>query len=321
MSNYNYGETKVEGPNSCEQEKDILLPCKKDLKSQKIAWRGAAYAARTTKETYIASRDNKVCCVIKADETTRLYRNLDFYVAIDATCKAETIEKNIEDMIKKNSDLEKAIAEVVKCVKVIKDKTVELKAKACDLDTQRNDSCNNLQLNILNTHFSEKCKVKIPGGTTEFGNFTAIVDHIIEKTGVTCKAADKAFSSAVSIAGIQTFSNIKSLKDLSKQLTLTIKDFKKDIDTNVKSSADELKNAQDELAKAVKEVSLKTLDEHKVSVNYEGIAFTMDFLCNPDCQDGNIVDLCCKVMNTFCDDICGDEKPEGKPEYKYQNAD
>ena len=313
------------GAVSCDQKKDIMLPCKKDLKSQKIAWRGVASAARTTKDTYIANRDNKVCCVIKADETTSLYRNIDFYVAIDANCKAEVIEKSIDDLLKKSGDLEKAIAEAVKSIKLIKDKAIELKAKACDLDTQSKDSCNSQQLIILNNHFADKCSdIVVPddtGNDGEKGVFSAILKDIINKTGVVCRKADKAFSSAVSIAGIQTFSNIKSLKEMSKQVTLVIKDFKKDVDANVKTSTDELKKAQDDLAAAVKDVSLKTLEEHKESVKYEGVAFTMDFLCDPICDDGDITDLCCKVMSTFCGTDCCDDTVASKDTYSWKNAD
>ncbi len=329
MSTSKTGGQQQGGAVPCDQSKDIMLPCKKDLKSQKIAWRGVASAARTTKDTYIANRDNKVCCVIKADETTRLYRNIDFYVGIDANCKAEVIEKNIDDLLKKSGDLEKAIAEAVKCIKLIKDKAIELKAKACELDTQSKDSCNSTQLSILNTHFSDKCSdIVVTNGTDGIdgtdggvGAFSAILKDIITRTGVVCQKADKAFSSAVSIAGIQTFSNIKSLKDMSKQVTLVIKDFKKDTDANVKTSADELKKAQDELAAAIKDVSLKTLEEHKESVKYEGVAFTMDFLCEPTCDDGDITELCCKVMSTFCGTDCCDDTVANKDTYSWKNTD
>ena len=309
----------------CGQNKDIMLPCKKELKSEKILLQGAAEAAKKVKETFEANRNNKVCYMLKADETARLYRNIDIYVAIDANTRAETIEKNIDDLVKKSSDLEKAISEAVKCIKTIKHKAAELKAKACDLDTQTKDSCNQQQLTILDAHFSEKCKVSAPGGTGDFFDFKAIVAHVLTKTGEIYKNADTAFNSAVSIAGIQTFSNVKSLKEMSKQMTLCIKDFKKDVDTNVKTGDDELKKAQEELAKSVKEVSLKTMEEHKESVKYEGVAFTLDFVCDPgceDCGDKDITEICCKVMNTFCGEgeECGCGQKD-KKQYSYQNID
>ena len=325
MSNGNISAQTGQGTSPCEESKDILLPCKKELCSEKTIQKGVAKAAMTTKETYIANRNNKVCYVLKADETTRLYRNIDYYVAIDANTRSETIEKSIDDLVKKSADLDKAIGEAVKSIKMIKDKSVELKAKACDLDTQRKDSCNTQQLNILNNHFlstNNKCVVVSPGDvTTPFQDFNAIVEYLLTKTGIVYSGADEAFKSAVSIAGIQTFSNFKSLKELSKQLTLCIKEFKKNIDDNIKSNAEDLKKAQDDLAKSVQEVSLRTLDEHKESVKYEGIAFTVDFICNPVCDNlGDIDELCCKVMKTFCgDDVpCGDG---GKPGYTAPEID
>ena len=106
-------------------------------------------------------------------------------------------------------------------------------------------------------------------------------------------------------------------------MTLSIKDFKKDIDSNIKSGDDELKKAHDELAKSVKEVTLKSLDEHKESVKYEGVAFTLDFFCNPNCEgEKDIKEICCEVMKTFCEkkesDACGEYE---KYDYRLKNID
>jgi len=310
--------------NPCEQNKDILLPLKKDIIYEKTTQKGLAEAAKKIKQTHTANRDSRVCNVIKADETSRLYRAIDYYVAIDANTRAETIEKNIDDLVKKSGDLEKAIGEVTKSIMLIKDKVKELKAKACDLDTQVQDSCNSQQLAILNPHFAAKCRVSDPNGKeSQYPDFSSIIQSVSKKTGFVFENVDKASNTAVSIAGIQSFSHIKSLKEISKLLTLSIKDFKKDIDSNIKSGDDELKKAHDELAKSVKEVTLKSLDEHKESVKYEGVAFTLDFFCNPNCEgEKDIKEICCEVMKTFCEkkesDACGEYE---KYDYRLKNID
>ena len=318
MSTNNNGN----GQDPCGKDKDILCECKTAMIDEVTLLEGVADAAVTTKDSKVETRDNKVCCVLKAEETSTIYRNIDYYVAIDANCRTEQIEKKVDDLTKKSDDLNKAIQEAVKCIKNIKSKTSELKAKACDLDTEIKDSCNKQQLGILNKHFKTKCQARKPDGNGEndcFEDFEAIASYIKEQTGLIWEKADKSFNDAVSISGIQTFSNVKSLKELSKTVAVCAKDFKKNIDDNIKSSADELKKAQDELATCVKEVSTKTMEEHAATTLYEGNAFALDFICWPDCDnEEDISELCCKVMETLCSDIeCGDPK-ESKKEYDYK---
>ena len=300
----------------CGKDRDILCQTKTALIDEVKMLDGIAEAAVTNRESQEVVRNSQVCCVLKAQETHTFYRHIDYYVAIDASSKTEHIEKNIGDLIKKSDDLSKAINEAVKCINGIKAKTVELKAKACDLDTQMKDSCNSQQLNILNNHFSSKCEVVKPNNISPqdcYGNFSEIASDIIGKTDETWSAADSAFNNAVSIAGIQTFSNVESLKELSKTVAASVKEFKKNVDENIKSSEGEVKKAQEELSKAVKEVTTKTMEEHKDTTKYEGTAFALEFVCQPDCdKEDDIATICEKVMITLCGDPNAPQTPPMK---------
>lgn len=295
----------------CGKDRDILCECKTALIDEVQGLSGVAEASATITESKKETRDTQVCCVLKAEETSKVYRNMDYYVAIDASCKTEQIEKNIDDLIKKSGSLGAAINEAVQCINGIKAKTAELKAKACDLDTQMRDSCNSQQLNILDKHFSGKCEVVKPndsGSEDCFLDFKDIVKDLASKTEEIWSKSDTAFTNAVNISGIQTFSNVKSLKELSKTVAACVKDFKKNVDENVKGSTDELAKAHDELAKAAKEVATKTMEEHKHTSLYEGTAFALEFVCEPGCDDPKIPeaptipDLCDKVRQTLCND-------------------
>lgn len=295
------------GNDPCGGNRDVLCQYKTALINEVKELFGKADASETLKETKEAVRDSKVCCVLKADETSRFYRNIDFYVAIDANSKAEQIAKNVDEIVKRSENLTKAIGEMVKLIKNLKTKSRELKDKACELDTQIKDSCNQQQLNILNSQFSSdkaKCSVKRPGTEKGFMNFTEIASYIESGTKVVWKNADDAFKNAVSISGIQTFSNLKSLKELSKTMATCANEFKKNIDENVKNSTEDLKKAQEELAASVKEVSLKTVEGHKETTLYEGAAFALEFVCDPECcSNESISKLCAEVTRNSCGDV------------------
>ena len=305
----------------CGKGRDLLCECKTALISEVELLSGAAKSATTARKSKEETIDKKVCCVLKAEETHKVYTNIDYYVAIDAACKTEEIEKNVSEHIKKATKLNDAVKEAVKCLQSIKTKAVELKAKACELDTQIKDECNRPQLDVLNQFFKNKCKVDKAEGGSQFEDFSEIIEYLGSSANKIYDKSNKTFNDGVSISGIQTFSNIDSLKDLSKATTICAQEFKKDIDENVKSSAEKVKTSHSELASCIKDSSLKEIEEHKHSSKYEGVAFTLDFVCcdckaDCRCENVDIDDICCKVMATFCKESnCEDDD---KPSYPYQ---
>lgn len=309
------GGTKTGDPADCLKKKDILHDYKKHLQNNKTEKNGIAEAAKETTKGYLQDRNGKVCFVLKAEEAVRFYRNIDLYVGIQSTCVAEAAQKNVDEQIKKSDDLAKALQEVSKSLKTLKDKAAELKAKACELDTQLKDDCNREQLRILNCNFEQTCGYP-KSGTTEA--FTALAEQLIDISKAVCSQASKTFNDSAQIAGIQTFSNVKSLKDMSKMIGDAVKSFKTDVDTNVKDrSADETKD-REELAKAVKELTVKKLEQNKATTCFEGIAFTVDFLCSEDnCLiDDTIPGICAEVMSCFCETPDGGGGSRSKPEYE-----
>lgn len=295
----------------CGTPIDLLRQCKDDLRSKKLLAEGKAKASDKTVAGKISSRHTNTCFVLKANETVSFYRNIDFYFAIEASVTTETVQKNVDEFVKKSDALEKAIADAAKAIKAIKDKANEVKSMACELDSQMKDDCNKAQLKILRDGFTNNCKSNFDDYDLPEQTFDGVIAYLIEKSNKAKELADKAFGSVVDISGIQTFSNVDSLKELSKTLAEKGKEFKGDIDKNVKDNTAELAKAQEELAKIIKELSVTVLEGHKASTEFEGTAFTLDFVCSPDsCDDGRIQEICCKVQATLCDAAgCAEEKP------------
>lgn len=290
--------------NPCDKNTSLLLDCKRELAARKTLKTGAAVSAYVLKKEKIDNRNHKICCLLKAEESHALYRNIDIYLGIDAGCKADEINKKVTDLTAKSKDLGKAMMEVTKCLKTIKEKAAELKNKVCNIDTAIKDSCNKAQLQILNTHFTEEHCFDPEGlfDGADLNTFEEIVICMVTQTQKIWTKADAAFNSSVSIAGIQTFSDVAALKDRSKLVIKCLGDFKKDLDKNLGSTEMSLKEAKKEISTCVKETAVNTMNEHLATATFEGTAATLDFACNP-CDPAptmTIEEICEKVMNNAC---------------------
>lgn len=284
----------------CDKNKSLLLDCKRELNSRKILKEGEAKAAYTKKKEKISDRNHKVCCLLKAKESHDFYCNIDIYVAIDAGNKAESISTKIGELTGKSKELKKALVDVSKCLKGIKSKAAELVNKVCEIDTQFKDSCNLEQKNILEEHFkNEKCfdSEGVCDGY-DLSCFENIVCCMKDKTQEIWTKADGAFDSSVNIAGIQTFSDVASLKDSTSTIIQCLTDFKNDIDKNVGTTDTGVKEAKKEISACVKEVATNTMVEHTCTSMFESTAATLDFACKP-CDpkpETTIDEICCKIL-------------------------
>lgn len=291
--------------NPCDKNNSLLLDCKRELDTRKTLKGGTAVSSIILKQEKIINRDNKICCFLKAEQSHTLYRNLNIYLGIDANCKADEIKSKVTDLSVSSKELGKKMVEVTKCLKTIKEKAAELKNKVCDIDTAIKDSCNKTQLQILNSHFTQEDCFDSKGlfGGIELSNMEDIVSCMVDQTKDIWKKADNAFKSSVSIAGIQTFSDVTALKERSMMVIKCLGDFKKDLDSNVSSTETNIKEAQKEMITCIKEVALNTMNEHLATSTFEGTAATLDFACDPcnPASEMTIEDICDKVMNNACE--------------------
>ena len=110
---------------------------------------------------------------------------------------------------------------------------------------------------------------------------------------------------------------------MSKMIADAVKAFKTDVDANVKDRSAEESKDREELAKAVKELTVKKLEQNKATTCFEGIAFTIDFLCGDDpCNiEGNIPDICDDVMACFCEGSSSKTPDTGKSTYNVAEGD
>jgi hypothetical protein len=283
---------------------DALEACKKDLCTKRAAAQSEKNAADTQRKQAESVLENKKQCLLKAKCTLETYQGMDYSVGLKSATNSESIKKNSEEYLAKDGELATSLKGVAQTLKLVKEKIADLKAAACMLDTCVKDSCNAQQIKII-----EKT---IPDFKQE------VADKLISVTNATNGLADTAFIHAVEITGIQTFSNVDSLVELSKNLQAKVKEFKSDLDGNVKERTDEVKKSHEEYAAAVVEFSKKTSDKRKKSVYLEGLAFSLDFICLPTDPDSEIDIICEKVKDTFrpgrkCRDHEEDDGEDGSP--------
>ncbi|MBK6931908.1 MAG: hypothetical protein IPH12_14005 [Saprospirales bacterium] len=132
------------------------------------------------------------------------------------------------------------------------------------------------------------------------------IGHIKSKSSLADETGGKAFDSVVTIAGIQTFANIDSLKNFGQQLLDAAKGFKTNIDENIKKSAEDVKTAQSELTKTLEELTAARFNLYTECVSVDALGLISEFICSGECDDNKkIEDFCDKISQNFGDDGCG----------------
>ena len=263
----------------------------------------------------------KKCMFTWTESNYRRYRNTEICVGTELLQSNELIKENVGNYIKWSNDLSAGLKSILKYVKDVKTKLGELRDAACKLENCKNDGCNCTQMIILTGELPENCKDhENPQSNrpTECNDAKDILEDLICMPKSLAFDADYIFKSAADVVGIQIFSNIGTLEPLQKTLADDSKAFEKHILETMTTRAGDLKKAQDELIKTVKETTKSAAGLYNKRSDLEALLCTTKFLCCPkcDCVDedkGNceprlakckedICDICEEVKDTFCTD-------------------
>ncbi len=273
---------------------DILTVVKKDQKTAMSDQK----ADETTKQSKEAAKGYKICCLDRAKETNEVYQDLYSCVVLGQYKKTEIIQKNIDDYIKKDDDIEKLIGESSKLLNDLCTKILEANDELCTMS-----NCIKNKLLSKSSKLADKDKTKVE-------------DCLEEITTTTKKLVDKgrnAVESIVTIAGIQTFTNTQSLKAFVDVLMEKMKNFKECTEANITSTEAEITLSREELNTIMEELAQIECDATAQGATVEGLQLLIDFVCGCECDD-ECLDLCAEF-----DSCCGDEAPsppEKKPSVK-----
>jgi hypothetical protein len=234
---------------------------KNELTPKKTTAEAERDAADTRIEGSASNRQYKICAYVEGQRVSDFYNTLDFCEAIAAVSTSGQVSDRIKKVETKNGDLKKQFDEVVKAIKDLRVKLYDVEMKALDMADAYEDPSNADQIKALPNSI-DKARV------------TLMVD-VADKTH---DQSNTAFSTAVDVAGIMTFTNIESLKGFGDNLSKKAVDFKKNVDDNVKKSNEDRGKAQQELGEASKILMLDTFGRKDPSVEIMAWKATDTFL-------------------------------------------
>lgn len=244
---------------------------------------------QTSKETV---RGYKICCLDKAEESNGVYQDIMTCVTIGNFKKTEIIQKNTEEYIKKDDEIEKLIKDSSKLLNEMRVKMEDAHNAACAMS------------NCVKNKILPKSKRNIKDDkVAEIDN--ALKD-IMDKTKKLDEKGQNAFESAVTIAGIQTFTNTSSLKEFTTLLMDSMKAFKSCVEANIKSTDAEVIASRTELNVIVEELAQIVCDKMAQSTTSQGLDSVIEFVCEKDNCDDDCLDLCKETRN------CYEEEGEGR---------
>ncbi len=268
------------------------------IKNDKKTAKSMQAASETLRKSKKAARRYKICGLDKAEESNGVYQDIMSCVTIGNYKKTEVIQKNIEEYTKKDDEIENLIKESSKLLN-------EMRVK---IEDAHNAAC------AMSNCFKNKILPK-SGKSTKDGEKADVHDElqeILQKTKELDEKGQNAFESAVTIAGIQTFTNAHSLKSFMDKLTTAMNDFKGTVESNINSTSEDVANCREELNVIVEELAQVVCDKKSYAVTHEGLECVIDYVCKGE-YDDDLIDLCRDVKDCYESDHGGyDERKKDR---------
>jgi hypothetical protein len=275
---------------------EAIEKCKAMLCDEIIAYKAKNEACKIKWESKKEAKQYKICCLVKAQDTYELYTKLDYCVATTAQRDTQLIDERVKKYCAKDDELAKLLKEAVKCIKEVKEKLGAVSDEVCKLPRCKEEEkrCNPDLLKALEKGLGE-------------GKLEAVCDEIKNRSKECYELAVMAFDGGIDVIGIQSFTDLTSLKQLSLDLGISVGAFKKNVDDNIKTASDEIVKNRSELNAILQDLELMRFEKCDAHVEFKGVKGTREFVCNPDCSDCHenrrrLEDLCDKVRKTFNDD-------------------
>jgi hypothetical protein len=309
MANVNGNDSTSQNPEKkiCEKLKII--------KNEEAASDSLYKANGTKKDSKEIARGYKICCLSQAEESYNIYQDLMSCIVIKNYTKVGIIQKNVDEYIQKDDELEKLINESSKLINDLRVKMNEANDAVC------------IMVNCVKECILPKTKT----GSNKKGNgddnikievkeVSRLLNDITEKTSKLACKGQIAFNSAVNIAGIQTFMNTGGLKSFATKLMDTMKLFNDCIAENIKTTEKDVTTFRDELNIVVQELAVDTCTWYAEGSKAQGLKNTRLFICEGECDEKEFGISCECADANDCNDN-GEHKPIKKQTQTADNLD
>lgn len=308
--------------NTSTPTRDILDKCKLDLCKEKVALKSStgAKAIDFNAQKDIVQR-YKICCLVKAEETNKLYRHVDYQVAVKSVKESKLIQDKVKGLGEMYKTLDKDFKDLIKKIQDTKKKMEDAVEAAEKLDRciDEEERCNPGLFNVLGDVVIETSGLGAPTDPQTNGEidiWTFINDRVKAKTDHCYDKLLDAYDASINIAGIMTFINVDSLKPGADKVAELVGGFKKDIDENTKSSAAAMDSASKEMVKTMEEMTAIRFEKCAAVTQTKGVSDTYDWLCEPECPENGdeiLKGICgelqknCLTEGTGSIEECGEE--------------
>ncbi|WP_010177201.1 hypothetical protein [Aquimarina agarilytica] len=264
----------------------------KDIKNEKKASESLYTAYGTKRDAKEIARGYKICCLDKATASYDIYQDLMSCIVIKNYKKAGIIQKNVDEYIKKDDELEKLINESSKMINELRVKMNEANNEACIV-------VNCVKECILPPK-PKRTKGKKGTNDDEVSDDVSKVEDLLmdikEKTAMLTTKGQNAFNGVVNIAGIQTFTNTGGLKNFASKLVDTLKIFNDCVADNVKSTEKDVSTYRDELNSIVEELAEVSCTLYNEGSKVKGLHKTGKFICEGECREEEL-EISCECVD------------------------
>ncbi len=276
-------------------------------------------AANTEFSTAENSRQSNYCCLLKIEETSKEYQQLDAYLSAVYDQGATELVARINALNQRNLETTAAFTAAHVAVMDLKKKAGELKDTAVKLHYAMLDPCNSEQMAALKEHIVDD------PSTPKLEGFESIVSELITKTkGLVYDKSNKAFEISVKLAGINAYLNTAGLMALVTAFKAAVTAFKANIDANKTAYATEWKTINDGYILSLRTIGIKQGLTRSTSWKLYALCKTKAFVCKPACSTQNPNDLlnhiCLQVESGFiteCKDVATVTVPATKNTSKW----
>jgi hypothetical protein len=244
--------------------------------------------SKAKKTTYDSSKEDykyKLCSYRTIQEVQEKYNSINNCISIPLTEDVAIIKKNVDFFEKETKNFTDTF------FKGVQDAVKEIKKKSSDIDP-----C------LLTDTIKDACNDEQRKKLCQIPKFGEMVDSIIKDSNHCKEGVESLFLDTSVIAGVKTFSNVDGMKEMGENLSKAIEVFKKNIELNIKTNAEELNTSQVELGKQIGEISKAKFDFYGQNLILEGLHDSISFVCdpNPKCKDINCVCNCWKTDDGNC---------------------
>lgn len=257
-----------------------------------------AESTKKVKETVFAQKytvkNFRTCTLLRAQAACDEYTNIKNCITTILGQSAVEIQANIDAYITYGKDTETALTAAFKAIKGAKSKLAAVNDAACRLENCIKDSCNSEQLRILKDGFDEL----IVKGKTE-KTFIEHINEIQSKVDMANDTGLGAFEIGVKVAGIQKFTNIKSLKGFGNNLQEGIDLLVGDVAENVTYSKGKKEKAQEELTTALQELTTAKFKKFNATLKLKSLKESEKYVLGPHLPTDTIEEICTNVEASF----------------------